>query len=105
MEHLKFEFNDSGIRKGCQQTTLVGVVSSGNLEVMLENVDLKGLCQINVSTSAQGFVEIWQAVLNDFVARYDLADLQISINDGGATPAVVCLRLDQAMEEFLETIS
>jgi malonate decarboxylase delta subunit len=105
MEHLKFEFKGSGSRCDCPQTTLVGVVSSGNLEVMLENVDLDGLCHINVSTSAQGFVAIWQAVLNDFVARYDLADLQISINDGGATPAVVCLRLDQAMEEYLETLS
>ena len=105
MEHLKFEFKGSVRQQGCQQTTLVGVVSSGNLEVMLENVDLDGLCRINVSTSAQGFAEIWQAVLNDFVARYNLADLQISINDGGATPAVVCLRLDQAMEEYLESLA
>jgi malonate decarboxylase delta subunit len=105
MEHLQFEFRGSGNRKGSQQTTLVGVVSSGNLEVMLENADLNGLCRINVNTSAQGFTEIWQAVLNDFAARYDLANLQISINDGGSTPAVVCLRLDQAMEEYLETLS
>ncbi len=105
MEHLQFEFKGSGNRKGPQQTTLVGVVSSGNLEVMLENADLNGLCRINVSTSAQGFTEIWQAVLSDFATRYDLANLQISINDGGSTPAVVCLRLDQAMEEYLETLS
>jgi malonate decarboxylase delta subunit len=105
MEHLQFEFKGSGNRQDCRQATLVGVVSSGNLEVMLENVDLNGLCRINVSTSAQGFTEIWQAVLNDFAARYDLANLQISINDGGSTPAVVCLRLDQAMEEHLETLT
>ena len=105
MEHLQFEFKGSGNRKGCQQATLVGVVSSGNLEVMLEHADLDGLCRINVSTSAQGFTEIWQAVLNDFAARHDLANLQISINDGGATPAVVCLRLDQAMEEYRENLS
>jgi len=103
MEHLQFEFECSGNREASQQETLAGVVSSGNLEVMLENADLNGLCRINVSTAAQGFGEIWQAVLNDFVARYNLANLQISINDGGATPAVVCLRLDQAMEEYLET--
>ncbi|MCF6237787.1 MAG: malonate decarboxylase acyl carrier protein [Candidatus Marinimicrobia bacterium] len=105
MEHLEFEFKGSGNRQIDRQATLVGVVSSGNLEVMLENVDLCGLCRINVSTSAQGFTEIWQAVLNDFAARYDLADLQISINDGGSTPAVVCLRLDQAMEEYLEALT
>jgi len=102
MEHLTFEFKGSEKKHGRRQTTLVGVVSSGNLEIMLENTELNGLCRINVNTSAQGFAEIWRAVLNDFVARYDLADLQISINDGGATPAVVCLRLDQAMEEYLE---
>jgi malonate decarboxylase delta subunit len=105
MEHLQFEFKGSGNRKGCQQMTLVGVVSSGNLEVMLENSDLNGFCRFNVSTSAQGFAEIWQAVLSDFAARHDLANLQISINDGGATPAVVCLRLDQAMEDNLEASS
>ena len=102
MEHLQFEFECSGKREDSQQATLSGVVSSGNLEVMLEDSDLNGLCRINVSTSSQGFDEIWQAVLSDFVARYNLANLQISINDGGATPAVVCLRLDQAMEEYLE---
>ncbi len=105
MEHLQFEFKGSANRKGCQKTTLVGVVSSGNLEVMLENSELQGLCRINVSTSSQGFGEIWQAVLNDFAARYDLSNLQISINDGGATPAVVCLRLDQALENYLEASS
>jgi len=105
MEHLQFEFKGSGNRTGCQQTTLVGVVSSGNLEVMLEHSELLGLCRINVSTSAKGFAEIWQAVLSDFAARYDLSNLQISINDAGATPAVVCLRLGQALDDYLEASS
>ena len=83
------------------ESALVGVVSSGNLEVMVEKADLNGTCQVEVSTSARGFGSIWQAVLDDFAARHDLADLRISINDGGATPAVVSLRLDQAIEEFL----
>ena len=75
-------------------------MGSGNLEVLIETAELEGLCQVQVSTSANGFAEIWEAVLNDFALRHDLANLRISINDGGATPAVVSLRLDQAMEDF-----
>jgi malonate decarboxylase delta subunit len=48
-----------------------------------------------------GYFEIWSAVLNDFASRHDLANIRVSINDGGATPAVVSLRLDQALEDFL----
>ena len=105
MEHLYFEFKGKAARKRSGKAVLAGVVSSGNLEIMLENVDLGGRCQINVSTSAQGFEPIWQAVLADFAKRHDLANLRFSINDGGATPAVVCLRLDQVMEDYLETLS
>ena len=101
MEHLQFEFKATGGRPSVGEAVLVGVVSSGNLEVMVERADLNGACQVEVSTSAQGFSTIWQAVIDDFAARHDLADLRISINDGGATPAVVSLRLDQAIEEFL----
>jgi malonate decarboxylase delta subunit len=39
-------------------------------------------------------------VLDDFFARHPLANVRISINDVGATPAVVSLRLDQAIESF-----
>jgi malonate decarboxylase delta subunit len=41
-------------------------------------------------------------VLADFQQRWRLADVRISINDVGATPAVVSLRLDQAAESMLE---
>jgi malonate decarboxylase delta subunit len=34
------------------------------------------------------------------VARQRPAGLRLSVNDAGATPAVVSLRLDQAVEEF-----
>jgi len=105
MEHLQFEFKASGNRPTGRGSALVGVVSSGNLEVMVESADLKGACQVEVNTSARGFRAIWQAVLNDFAERHELADLRISINDGGATPAVVSLRLDQAIENFLGTSS
>lgn len=81
--------------------TLVGVVSSGNLEVMLEQTPLSGQCKGVVDTSVRGFEETWRAVLQDFFDRHSLEDVLITINDSGATPAVVSLRLDQAAEEFL----
>jgi len=55
---------------------------------------------LDVDTAAQGYSAIWQAVIDDFHARHSLADARIAINDNGATPATVSLRLDQAVEEF-----
>ena len=78
---------------------LVGVVGSGNLEVMLEPGD-GGDCAVHVQTSARGFAPVWQAVLDHFHHRHDLAGVRVSINDMGATPAVVSLRLDQAVREL-----
>ena len=78
---------------------LVGVVGSGNLEVLLEPGEAPH-CRVHVETSARGFAPIWQAVLGDFHARHALAGVQVSINDMGATPAVVSLRLDQAVAEL-----
>jgi malonate decarboxylase delta subunit len=48
-----------------------------------------------------GFGETWKRVISDFVDRHTLSDIRISINDGGATPAVVSLRLDQAVADYL----
>lgn len=101
MDYLHFELSGQSAQLRDQPAVLTGVVGSGNLEVLIETAELEGLCQVQVSTSANGFAEIWEAVLNDFALRHDLANLRISINDGGATPAVVSLRLGQAMEDFL----
>lgn len=78
---------------------LVGVVGSGNLEVMLEPAPGAD-CEIAVDTSARGFGDIWQAVIDDFQSRHGLAGVRVSIHDMGATPAVVSLRLDQAVAEL-----
>jgi len=76
---------------------LVGVVGSGNLEVLLE--PLPGdRCSFHIETSARGFGAIWEAVVRDFHQRHQLAGVRVSINDMGATPAVVSLRLDQAAQ-------
>lgn len=99
METLQFQFKD-GQRTLPPRAELVGVVGSGNLEVLIEPAALSGGCSVEVKTAAVGFGTIWEAVLNDFHQRWKLADVRISINDMGATPAVVGLRLDQAVESL-----
>ena len=78
---------------------MVGVVSSGNLEVLIEPT-ADPACRITVDTPARGFDDVWAAVLGDFFARAKIGAVRISINDVGATPAVVSLRLDQAVRTF-----
>ncbi|MES2741206.1 MAG: malonate decarboxylase acyl carrier protein [Pseudomonadota bacterium] len=100
METLHYRF-EHGSRTVGAPAQLVGVVGSGNLEVLIEHAALGGACCIEVSTAAAGFGAIWQAVMADFQRRWQLADTRIAINDMGATPAVVSLRLDQAVETML----
>ncbi|NEL79853.1 MAG: malonate decarboxylase acyl carrier protein, partial [Xanthomonas perforans] len=98
METLRYRFDGQhGARAGLDHA-LVGVVASGNLEVLVERVPLDGAMEIEILTAARGFGTIWQAVLDDFAARHPLRDVRISINDVGATPAVVSLRLEQALD-------
>ncbi len=98
LETLDFSYPD-GRPAGQFAPVLVGVVGSGNLEVMLEATPNDD-CSVRVETSARGFAPIWQAVMDDFHARHGLAGVRVSINDMGATPAVVSLRLDQAVAEL-----
>ncbi|ALK95486.1 malonate decarboxylase subunit delta [Massilia sp. WF1] len=103
METLRFNF--SGGQRRIGGARLVGVVGSGNLEVMIEQQPLDGACEVEISTAAHGFGPIWEAVVRDFHQRWQLADVRVSINDMGATPAVVSLRLDQAAESITGSIS
>ena len=100
METLTYRF-ENGSRVLPKQAEVVGVVSSGNLEVLIETAPLGGACSIEIKTAAVGFGATWQAVMQDFHERWKLADTRIAINDMGATPAVVSLRLDQAVETML----
>lgn len=95
METLSYAF-DGRRAPGAFAPVLVGVVASGNLEVMVEPVG-GARCEFQIATSARGFGAIWEAVVRDFHDRHGLAGVRVSINDMGATPAVVSLRLDQAV--------
>jgi len=100
MEALHFSFTGGDAPATARPARLVGVVASGNLEVMIEPSPRSGACTIDVNTAAEGFGSTWNAVLQDFFERHRLRDVRLSINDAGATPATVALRLDQAVEAY-----
>lgn len=84
--------------EGSRQSDLVGVVASGNLEILLERTEPGSEYSLEVSTASEGFREIWNAVIQEFVDRSSPGGLRISINDGGAQPDVVMLRLLQGVQ-------
>jgi malonate decarboxylase delta subunit len=75
----------------------VGVVGSGDLEILLEPSP-DGQAHVRVLTSVDGYDQVWKNVLDRFFARFAGA-ASIEINDFGATPGMVMLRLEQAAEE------
>jgi malonate decarboxylase delta subunit len=76
------------------------VVASGNLEVLVDSAE-DGQSSARVRTSAAGFGDTWHALLAMFFAQHDVA-MRIEINDFGASPPVVLLRLEQGLERATE---
>jgi malonate decarboxylase delta subunit len=97
MEHLNYRFTARERASGATQHAVVGVVASGNLEVLVERLLADDTCEIEIHTAALGFGEIWAAVVADFVERSATGGLRVSVNDGGARPDTVSLRLAQAL--------
>jgi malonate decarboxylase delta subunit len=97
MEHLNFRHAGQRPAAATCDSAIVGVVASGNLEVLVERVLPQDECEIDVRTPVTGFDAVWQAVVGDFTARGAVGGLRFSINDGGARPDMVGLRLAQAL--------
>jgi malonate decarboxylase delta subunit len=97
MQTLHFSYRTAGYLPGNRPLALVGVVASGDLEVLLQRIPQNTDCVVTVSTAVHSFEAIWEAVLADFVERRAPGGLRISINDGGARPDVVALRLAQGV--------
>ena len=98
MESFSFK---TPAKKTVVQRAHVGVVGSGDLEILLEP-GTSGLTIFNVRTASEGFQETWKSVFERFTTLEDI-DAEISINDFGATPGVVALRLAQALEVANQT--
>lgn len=96
MEQLNFSLRSKPTEL-VQHDIICGVVGSGNLEVFVNSLENTQMCEISVNTSATGFEKIWHAVLTEFCNRHNVGGLKFQLNDMGATPAVVSLRLSQAV--------
>ena len=81
----------------------LGVVASGDLEVLLD-VPSSGAhhAEVRVRTSVDGFDTVWHDVLKRFFARIPLSG-RWELNDFGATPGVVALRMNQVAEAAIST--
>ena len=94
METLNFEYE---AKRPVTRRAHVGVVGSGDLEVLIEPSDTS-TSQVRVRTSVDGYAEVWKQVLDRFFSHFRHA-AHVEINDFGATPGTVTLRLEQAAEE------
>jgi malonate decarboxylase delta subunit len=97
MEKLTYRHVAALRAKGTRDQAIVGVVASGNLEVLVERSLPDGECEVDIRTPVEGFGDVWSAVVVDFVGRSSPGGLKLSINDGGARPDMVALRLAQAV--------
>jgi malonate decarboxylase delta subunit len=69
MVNLKVKHTAKHRLSGHKEKAVVGVVASGNLEVLLERT-LKGSeCEVEINTPVKGFDELGKAVITDFVER------------------------------------
>src|SRR5271157_1646215 len=93
METLNFEYEAKG---PLTRRAHVGVAGSGDLEVLIEPSD-KPIAQVRVRASVNGYAQVWKTVLDRFFSHFEHA-ARVKINDFGATPGMLALRLEQAGE-------
>ncbi len=94
MERIDFDY--AAAKRRITRQAHVGVVGSGDMEVLMEPALNEG-AHVSITTSVDGFRDSWKAVFDRFFSKFDGA-VYIHINDAGATPGSVMLRLEQAVE-------
>lgn len=94
MEKIEFEYPAAASVKG---RALAGVVGSGDLEVLVEP-GVPGKARITIKTSVDGSRHLWQDLFDRLFAALSVPAVNMEINDFGATPGVVRMRIDQALE-------
>jgi malonate decarboxylase delta subunit len=97
VETIRVEGTAKRRTAGVRSEALVGVNASGDLEVLVERVLPDQTCVVEVTTAVTGFGDLWKAVIEDFFERSAPGGLRFSINDGGARPDTVMLRLMQGV--------
>ncbi|HED1419661.1 TPA: malonate decarboxylase acyl carrier protein [Kluyvera georgiana] len=101
LHHISHHFAGNSTRTALPKAVHCGIVGSGDLEVLLEPKALAGGIEISICTPVSGFDHIWEIVLTRFLEGGPFGDMQVSINDNNATPAVVALRLQQALQQAM----
>jgi len=96
VENLQFEFPAAAPASG---RAIAGVVASGDLEVLLEPADA-ALTTVSIATSVSGMRPVWAAQLARIFGDGQLPAARLQINDFGATPGVVRMRIAQAYEDL-----
>lgn len=96
MEKREYQFAAGAPAAG---RALAGIVGSGDLEVLLQP-NAPGRTDIVVHTSVIGKGPVWDALLQRVFDGALLPAASIVINDCGATPGVVRMRIEQAFEEL-----
>ncbi|KAA8734866.1 malonate decarboxylase subunit delta [Acinetobacter qingfengensis] len=96
MEILNFEFTAG---ETVTKSVLVGCVGSGDLEILMEP-NISGKTIIQVMTSVDGSEQRWKNLFERVFSAHCPPAVKIDIHDFGATPGVVRLRLEQALEEI-----
>ncbi|CAB3789451.1 malonate decarboxylase subunit delta [Pararobbsia alpina] len=93
MEQLRYDYPAT---RPVTRRAHVGVVGSGDLEVLLSPSGSAD-AEVVIRTSVDGYAHVWKSVLDRFFTRYDGA-VRLELNDFGATPGIVMLRLAEAVE-------
>ena len=94
MEQIEFDY--PAAKRGITKRAHVGVVGSGDMEVLMEPTQSEG-AHVSITPRVDGFQSTWKAVFDRFFSKFDGA-VRVQINDAGATPGSVMLRLEQAVE-------
>lgn len=99
MENYEFRF--AMIQKLTEKPPVtVGIAGSGNLEVTIKPRTDDTDTVFQVSTPVGGYQDTWLAAFERFVEDYPFSSLTYIINDAGASPPAVSLRLRQAFEAY-----
>lgn len=79
---------------------LVGYVGSGDLEVMIDKSDQPQV-DIHIHSSAVEGEQRWLSIIQRLEVDNPLPAMRMDIHDFSATPGVIRLRLEQALEQAL----
>ena len=71
LTELNFEFKPENPKTIIEDWSHVGVVGSGDLEVLIEKENaLKGKIKLHILTTVVGFDDVWETVVKKFMKNF-----------------------------------